>query len=376
MAPALDVGFPVSALLVSDGNIHDFQPELVRTEEKIKVAEGVKIAKVRTIGIEAKVVLPPHRLRPTERVLDMLPEQPGKNESEAFIGTKIRELHGFFVHRIDEANPISKVGFPRSKDLHEFRQVLRRNGQIGIEDHDDVASGTPECFNDGVAFSFARLAKLHNTTVGKFFWQGQDPIPCGILGVSLDKNQLCLLSKARSSFQHIGDVSGLVAGGNDDRYHIGIEAAEVGAPGYEEDGEAGPIREWSQPPVEQTRNDRHGNRKQNAPEGFENLPVGERAEIDDIPPGEPTPERHFAREAKRAARAAKAAAREAKRAAAAAAEAAPAPAPAPAAAPAAAAAKGSKKRPAAAEGAAAAAAAGAGAGGHAEQRKQKAARRE
>src|SRR5262245_14968621 len=49
VAPAMDVGLPVSARPVADGQINQTQVEFCRTEDQVEIAERVEVAEVSAI---------------------------------------------------------------------------------------------------------------------------------------------------------------------------------------------------------------------------------------------------------------------------------------------------------------------------------------
>ncbi len=67
-----------------------------------------------------------------------------------FVAHQIGEAHGVVFHRIDEAYPIDEFGPTRGDHVVEPRQVLRRHGDVGVEDHQNVAGRRVESAADRV----------------------------------------------------------------------------------------------------------------------------------------------------------------------------------------------------------------------------------
>ena len=85
MPPALDIRLSVKSFAVSDGNIHNFEVQFIRAEEQIKVTEGIEVAEVSTVGIEAGVILFPHGLGAAQCVFDWLSQKPRKDQAESLV---------------------------------------------------------------------------------------------------------------------------------------------------------------------------------------------------------------------------------------------------------------------------------------------------
>src|SRR5207237_8177964 len=86
-----DVGRPVGALAIADGNLHDAEVELGRAEDEIEVAEGIEVAEMRPARREPRVVLAPDHLGAAQRVLDRLADETREEEPEEAIAQEIEE---------------------------------------------------------------------------------------------------------------------------------------------------------------------------------------------------------------------------------------------------------------------------------------------
>ena len=72
MAPALDVGGTIGALLVADRHVGDLEVQLGGAEQEVEVAEGIEVAEVGAIGGDLVVVYARQHLGPAKRVLESL----------------------------------------------------------------------------------------------------------------------------------------------------------------------------------------------------------------------------------------------------------------------------------------------------------------
>ena len=59
MFPAGDVGGSIGAFTVADGEVDDLSVQLCCAEDQVKIAEGIEIAKVGTVGGDLFVIFTP-----------------------------------------------------------------------------------------------------------------------------------------------------------------------------------------------------------------------------------------------------------------------------------------------------------------------------
>ena len=76
MLPAGDVGAAVGAFTVADGEVDDLAVEFGRAEDQVKIAEGVKVAEVGTVGGDLLILFFPHYFRTAKGIFDRLAEHP------------------------------------------------------------------------------------------------------------------------------------------------------------------------------------------------------------------------------------------------------------------------------------------------------------
>src|SRR5438552_2996365 len=74
--PALNVGFAISAGLVTNRQIEDAQVEFCRAKQQVEIAERIEIAEIRAMARDGLVVFSEEHLGAAERVLDRLAKQP------------------------------------------------------------------------------------------------------------------------------------------------------------------------------------------------------------------------------------------------------------------------------------------------------------
>ena len=192
MLPARNIGCAVGAFAVADGHIHDLAIELRRAKDEVEVAKWIEVAKVGTVGGDLFVIFTPHHLGPTQCILDGLPKQPGECKAEEFVAKEIQCPHGFFFHRVDETYAVDELAFAGGDRFVESRQVFRRDGQVGIEDHEDVTRSFIEAEPNGVGFANAWLTKEQARGLGvkrHFLFDGFVRF---IFGMSLHEDQLGL----------------------------------------------------------------------------------------------------------------------------------------------------------------------------------------
>ena len=89
MFPALDVGRPVSAFAVADGDVGDFEAEFAGAEEQVEIAERIEVAEVSAVRDDFFVILGADDLGAAECVFDGLPKEPGEDLAKDFVSTHI-----------------------------------------------------------------------------------------------------------------------------------------------------------------------------------------------------------------------------------------------------------------------------------------------
>ena len=76
MFPTGDVGGAIGAFTVADGEVDDLSVQLCRAEDQVKIAEGIEISEVGTVGGDLFVIFTPHYFCTAQRILDGLSQQP------------------------------------------------------------------------------------------------------------------------------------------------------------------------------------------------------------------------------------------------------------------------------------------------------------
>ena len=83
------------------------------------------------------------------------PSSHEKAELKNLLPSRLKKRIGAVGHRVDETNAVDELAATGTKRLVEARQILRRDGQVGVEDHEDVAGGGREARADRVALAGA-----------------------------------------------------------------------------------------------------------------------------------------------------------------------------------------------------------------------------
>jgi hypothetical protein len=287
VAPALDVGGAVGAFPIADGDVADFEVLFVGAEEQVEVAERIKLAEVGAVGGDLEVVFAGEDLGAAERVFDALAEEPGESQAEEFIGDHVEELHGLFLHRVDEAGAVGELGFAAGDGLVKLGELLGRHGEVGVEDHEDVAGGGGIGLADGVAFALAGLTEGEDAPVGIRGAHALDLVPRVVLGMTFDEDEFGPCAHVRSAQDGGLDVAGFVAGGDDDGDGERFRGGGGAETGDGEEGEAGERQERCDPAVEHGCEHRCCERPENARLAFDDLPLGEFEEVFHVVRGKP-----------------------------------------------------------------------------------------
>src|SRR5262249_15534526 len=98
--PALDVSFPINALLVAYRLLNDLQIILCGAENQVEISERIDLAEVGSIGGDHVIISPAEHLGSAQRVLDALAKQPRERQAEKLVTQKIQEPHSAIFHRI------------------------------------------------------------------------------------------------------------------------------------------------------------------------------------------------------------------------------------------------------------------------------------
>lgn len=159
MFPAGDVGGAVGAFAVADGEIDDLEVEFCRAKDEVEIAEGIEVAKVGAVGGDGFVIFSPENFRAAQGIFDRLTEHPGECHAEEFVADEVQRAHGFFFHGVDETHAVDEFASAGRDGFVKTRQIFWRDGQICVEDHENIAGGFLEAETNGVGFANARLSK-------------------------------------------------------------------------------------------------------------------------------------------------------------------------------------------------------------------------
>ena len=94
--------------------------------------------------------------------------------------------------------------------------MLRRNREVGVEDHHNVAGRRIETGVDGVRLTVAGLLQSFDVEFGVGADDALDLAPGSVARVALDKDNLRIAGKARDAADCRLDIAALVARRNDD----------------------------------------------------------------------------------------------------------------------------------------------------------------
>ena len=130
---------------------------------------------------------------------------------------EIGEAHRPLLHRVHQPHAVDELALVRADRLVEARQVLRRDGEVGIQNHQDVAGRHGEAGAHGITLPAPGLAQELRVALRV----GGDRCLDGGVGVvggmSLDEDELRARAHLRRAGEDGRDVSRLVARGNNDR---------------------------------------------------------------------------------------------------------------------------------------------------------------
>src|SRR6185437_5393074 len=140
MLPALNVRLPVLPLPVTYRQPQNLQVVARCSKQKVEVAERIDLAEVSTICRNRLVMDSAEDLGAAKAVLHALAQQPRERKAEELVAEQVEEAHRLLLHRIDQSHSVDEVTSSRTPRLIKPRQVLRRNSQVGIQNHQQVAA--------------------------------------------------------------------------------------------------------------------------------------------------------------------------------------------------------------------------------------------
>jgi hypothetical protein len=180
---------------------------------------------------------------------------------------------------------------PDASPPEKFRELLRRHGQVGVQDHQHIALGGGETLGDRVSFPHA--ASLPDELDVPVRVRRDHPLDLfgrPVRGVSLDEDQLGVPSHPRGPGDRIGDVPLLVPRRNDNGTRKGF-LGDVGRGGTGDD--VGDEREFSeegeihQDPVEEGGEEGDPDGQENLESFLDRLEAGQRKKVLEILQGQP-----------------------------------------------------------------------------------------
>src|SRR5262249_51682514 len=121
----------------------------------------------------------------------------------------------------DEAGAVDEFGLSALDHGVIFRQGLRRHGQVGIEDHQDVAGRCREALAHGIALAPAVLSQ--HLDVPTILIGIADALAFRkriVTGITFDEDNLLLRAEAWRALDGVLDTAALIAARNDDADRI------------------------------------------------------------------------------------------------------------------------------------------------------------
>ncbi len=120
------------------------------------------------------------------------------------------------LHRIDQASAVDEFALAGGERVPEFRQLFRRHGEVGVEDHEHVCARLREALEHRIGLADPVLHDELEVAVAVVGNDALDLLARSVLAVSLDEDDLLILAKSGNSPHDRLDVSPLVAAGHHD----------------------------------------------------------------------------------------------------------------------------------------------------------------
>ena len=299
MCETADVGVAVHAFAVADGNFDNFEVLFGRAKEQVVISKWVEVSKEAAAGYNFLVVFAEENFGAAEGVAEALFQKPGEGHAEEFIAQEVEEAHGLVIHLIDEAGPVDKFPFAFDEGVEEFGQVFRGDGEVRVQNHEDVARSCGKPFAYGIAFASA-AALVHEFDV--FFWISVYEALnffCGaVCGVAVYEDEFGMCAQLWGAQDSVFHCAAFVAAGNDDGAGIFVRVAQPAFFfGHEHGDQAEVAQNWEpgQEAIAQACEERNSLRKQETIGLFNDFEVIEVEEVFNVFEREPVliTERHF-----------------------------------------------------------------------------------
>src|SRR5208283_4375028 len=100
MFPSPDICVAVHTLSISDWEVEYSQIQAGCPKDEIKISKRVQLAEKRTVRSDDFVLILPEDLCPAQGILDILPQQKRKTETEEPVTYNIEIAHRLIFHRI------------------------------------------------------------------------------------------------------------------------------------------------------------------------------------------------------------------------------------------------------------------------------------
>src|SRR5437764_13173704 len=121
MCPALYVCVSILSFVIANRYIYDFEAKSRSSKKQVKISERIGLPKIRSVCRYRFIMTSAQSLRPAERILYTLPQQPCKCLSEELVTDEVEELHRFLLHWIDQSHAIYELSDSREPRFIESR---------------------------------------------------------------------------------------------------------------------------------------------------------------------------------------------------------------------------------------------------------------
>ena len=151
MPPTVDVGRPVRAFPIANGDLADLQFKVRRSEQQIEVPERVEVPERSAVLRDAPIIARPQSLGTAEGIGDTLVQDPTEDQPEQLVPRKVGQTHRALLHRVDEPAAVDELSFLFDQGRPELRKLLRGDRHVSIEDDQHVPRGHLEPLANGIA---------------------------------------------------------------------------------------------------------------------------------------------------------------------------------------------------------------------------------
>src|ERR1700730_10043149 len=118
-----DLGLPVGATGVADGDLDRLEAELRDAEDELEIPEWIEIPEIAAAGLEPRIIRTAHGFGSAQSIGEALREQPSEQQGENFVGDKMENPNRLHLQRVDQPRAVDEFALAGPDRVPEFRHL-------------------------------------------------------------------------------------------------------------------------------------------------------------------------------------------------------------------------------------------------------------